>query len=134
MEGETQHARSWLIFPEKLGLICPIDETALLQGGNSIPLSTNKKAQGQRKELNSGPYSPAKPRWGDHKEQLAKDIGQEKDPRSKEITLDMANSMKTHRQKMLPKSDTGDRNRFHVQKLALEAFRISGSAQVGERH
>jgi transposase len=113
---EKPHAKKWLVFPENIGTYLSIDETALSKG-ELYTIITNKKAKGKKGSIVaifSG--TKAEPII----EQLLK-ISSRKRGQVKEITLDMANSMKTIAQKCFPKAIQVT-DRFHVQKLALEAL------------
>lgn len=113
---DKPHAREWLIFPENMGRYLSIDETALSKG-ELYTIITNKKAKGKKGAIVailSG--TKAEPII----EQLLK-IPKSLRNKVKEITLDMANSMKIIVKKCFPKA-TQVTDRFHVQKLALEAL------------
>lgn len=110
------HARQWLIFPENMGPYLSIDETALSKG-ELYTIITNKRAKGKKGSIVaifSG--TKAEPIIG----QLLK-ISAKKRDKVKEITLDMANPMKMIAKKCFPKAIQVT-DRFHVQKLALEAL------------
>lgn len=113
---QKKHAKQWLIFPENIGPHLSIDETALSKG-ELYTIITNKKAKGRKGAIVaifSG--TKAEPII----EQLLR-ISAKKRAKVKEITLDMANSMKTIAKKCFPKAIQVT-DRFHVQKLALEAL------------
>jgi len=110
------HARQWLIFPENIGSYLSIDETALSKG-ELYTIITNKKAKGKKGAI-VGIFAGT--RVEPIIEQLLK-ISAKKRAKVKEITLDMANSMKTIAKKCFPKAIQVT-DRFHVQKLALEAL------------
>jgi len=113
---QKSHAKEWLIFPENMGRYLSIDETALSKG-ELYTIITNKKAKGKKGAIVailSG--TKAEPII----EQLLK-IPKSLRDKVKEITLDMAHSMKMIVKKCFPKA-TQVTDRFHVQKLALEAL------------
>ncbi|WP_449394568.1 ISAon1 family transposase [Confluentibacter flavum] len=113
---QKKHAKEWLIFPEIMGPYLSIDETALSKG-ELYTIITNKKAKGKKGSIVaifSG--TKAEPIIG----QLLK-IPAKKRGKVKEITLDMANSMKIIAKRRFPKAIQVT-DRFHVQKLALEAL------------
>lgn len=113
---DKPHAKEWLIFPENMGKYLSIDETALSKG-ELYTIITNKKAKGKKGAIVailSG--TKAEPII----EQLLK-IPKSLRDKVKEITLDMAHSMKMIVKKCFPKA-TQVTDRFHVQKLALEAL------------
>jgi transposase len=110
------HAKQWLVFPENLGPYLSIDETALSKG-ELYTIITNKKAKGKKGAL-VGIFHGTKVE--PIIEQLLK-INAKKRAKVKEITLDMANSMKTISTKCFPQAIQVT-DRFHVQKLAIEAL------------
>nr|WP_232233153.1 transposase [Arenibacter algicola] len=99
-----------------MGPYLSIDETALSKG-ELYTIITNKKAKGKKGSI-VAIFSGTK--VGPIMEQLMK-IPAKKRATVKEITLDMANSMKTIAKKCFPKA-VQVTDRFHVQKLALEAL------------
>ena len=113
---ERPHAKEWLIFPENIGPYLSIDETALSKG-ELYTIITNKKAKGKKGSI-VAIFSGTK--VGPIIEQLLK-ISAKKRAKVKEITLDMANSMKTIAKTCFPKAIQVT-DRFHVQKLTLEAL------------
>lgn len=113
---QKPHARKWLIFPENIGTHLSIDETALSKG-ELYTIITNKKAKGKAGSIVA---IFAGTRVEPIIEQLLK-ISSKKRAKVKEITLDMASSMKTIAKKCFPKAIQVT-DRFHVQKLALEAL------------
>lgn len=105
-----------MVFPENLGPHLSIDETALSQG-ELYTIITNKKAKGKKGALVAIlAGTKAEPIV----EQLLK-IPSSLRNKVKEITLDMAFSMKHIASKCFPKA-TQVTDRFHVQKLAIEAL------------
>ncbi|MCK0193042.1 transposase [Arenibacter sp. F20364] len=99
-----------------MGPYLSIDETALSKG-ELYTIITNKKAKGKKGSI-VAIFSGTKVE--PIIEQLMK-IPTKKRATVKEITLDMANSMKTIAKKCFPKA-VQVTDRFHVQKLALEAL------------
>lgn len=93
-----------------------IDETALSKG-ELYTIITNKKAKGKKGAIVA---IMAGTKVEPIIEQLLK-IPKSKRDKVKEITLDMANSMKLIAKKCFPKAIQVT-DRFHVQKLALEAL------------
>ena len=110
------HAKQWLVFPENLGPYLSIDETALSKG-ELYTIITNKKAKGKKGAL-VGIFLGTKVE--PIIEQLLK-IPAKNRAKVKEITLDMANAMKTISTKCFPKAIQVT-DRFHVQKLAIQAL------------
>lgn len=113
---QKKHAGQWLIFPENIGPYLSIDETALSKG-ELYTIITNKKARGKKGSIVA---IFAGTKVEPIIEQLLK-ISAKKRAAVKEITLDMANSMKIIAKKCFPKAIQVT-DRFHVQKLALEAL------------
>lgn len=111
-----KHAHQWLIFPENMGENLSIDEVALSQG-ELYTIVTNKTAKGKKGSLIA---IIAGTKTEEVIEHLTK-IDYSKRSSVKEITLDMANSMKLIAKKSFPKAIQVT-DRFHVQKLALEAL------------
>ncbi|WP_348636626.1 transposase [Mariniflexile litorale] len=114
--NQKKHAKQYLIFPENIGSHLSIDETALSKG-ELYTIITNKKAKGKKGSI-VAIFSGTKVE--PIIEQLLK-LSAKKRTKVKEITLDMANSMKTIAKKCFPKAIQVT-DRFHVQKLALEAL------------
>ena len=105
-----------MIFPENMGKYLSIDETSLSKG-ELYTIITNKKAKGKKGAIVAIlAGTKAEPII----EQLLK-IPKTLRDKVKEITLDMAHSMKIIVKKCFPKA-TQVTDRFHVQKLALEAL------------
>lgn len=105
-----------MIFPENIGPYLSLDETALSQG-ELYTIITNKQAKGKKGALVAIIA-------GTKAEPIVKQLL--KIPSSlrnkvKEITLDMAFSMKHIASKCFPKA-VQVTDRFHVQKLAIEAL------------
>ena len=113
---QKEHAKEWLVFPENMGAYLSIDETALSKG-ELYTIITNKRAKGKKGSI-VAIFSGTKVE--PIIEQLLK-ISAKKRGMVKEITLDMANSMKTIAKKCFPGAIQVT-DRFHVQKLALEAL------------
>lgn len=110
------HAREWLIFPQNMGERLSIDETALSQG-ELYTVLTNKAARG-RKGCIVAIVAGTKSEdviW------VIEQIGLRVRNKVKEITLDMAGSMNLIAKRCFPKA-TLVTDRFHVQKLAVEAL------------
>lgn len=99
-----------------MGPYLSIDETALSKG-ELYTIITNKRAKGKKGSI-VAIFSGTKVE--PIIEQLMR-ISYKERAKVKEITLDMANSMKTIAKKCFPKA-VQVTDRFHVQKLALEAL------------
>ena len=113
---EKSHAKDWLLFPENIGRHLSIDEVALSKG-ELYTIVTNKKAKGKAGSIVAIIAGTKAEQVIEH---LLK-IPSNKRNKVKEITLDMANSMKLIAKKCFPKA-TQVTDRFHVQKLALDAL------------
>lgn len=113
---DKSHAKEWLVFPQNIGKRLSIDETALSKG-ELYTIVTNKSAKGKKGAIVA---IMAGTKVEPIIEQLLK-IPYSKRSKVKEITLDMANSMKVIAKKCFPKAMQVT-DRFHVQKLALEAL------------
>lgn len=110
------HAKDWLIFPENIGEKLSLDETALSHG-ELYTVLTNKSAKGRKGcivAIIAGTKSEDIIR-------VIEKIKLSKRNIVKEITLDMASSMNLIAKKCFPKA-TLVTDRFHVQKLAIEAL------------
>jgi len=113
---DKEHAKDWLIFPQNMGKYLSIDETALSKG-ELYTIITNKRAKGRKGAIVA---IMAGTKVEPIIEQLLK-IPKSKRNKVREITLDMANSMKLIAKRCFPKAIQVT-DRFHVQKLALEAL------------
>ncbi|TGV00201.1 DDE transposase [Flavivirga rizhaonensis] len=113
---DKPHAKQWLVFPQNMGKYLSIDETALSKG-ELYTIITNKKAKGKKGAIVA---ILAGTKVEPIIEQLLK-VPRSKRNMVKEITLDMANSMKVIARKCFPKA-VQVTDRFHVQKLALDAL------------
>lgn len=106
----------WLIFPENIGEKLSLDETSLSHG-ELYTVLTNKSARGRKGcivAIVAGTKSEDVIR-------VIEKINLSKRNKVKEITLDMAGSMNLIAKKCFPKA-TLVTDRFHVQKLAVEAL------------
>ncbi|WP_193844364.1 transposase [Flavobacterium kingsejongi] len=111
-----EHAHEWIIYPENIGTHLSIDEVALSQG-ELFTIVTNKEARGKKGCLVAIVAGTKADQVIEH---ICK-IDYKKRSWVQEITLDMANSMKLISKKCFPKA-VQVTDRFHVQKLALEAL------------
>ena len=112
---ERGHAEDWLVFPENVGERLSIDETSLSRG-ELYTVVTNKAARGRKGSIVaiiSGTES------GKVLESLLK-IPIKQRQKVTEVTLDMAGSMNKISRQAFPNA-VKVIDRFHVQKLALEA-------------
>jgi len=104
-----------LIYPENIGKRLSIDEVALSQG-ELYTVITNKKAKGRAGSIVAIVEGTKAEFVIKHIEK----ISEAKRHSVEEITLDMANSMKLIAKRCFPKAIQVT-DRFHVQKLCLEA-------------
>jgi transposase len=104
----------WIIYPENMSSHLSIDEVALSQS-ELYTILTNKKFKGKKGFL----VAIVAGTKADQVIGLICKIDYKKQSIVKEITLDMANSMKLISKKCFPKAIQVT-DRFHVQKLALE--------------
>lgn len=113
---KQQVAKNELIFPQNIGPYLSIDETALSKG-ELYTIITNKKAKGKKGSIvGIFPGTKVEPII-----ELILKIHRRERLKVKEITLDMANSMKTIAAQCFPAAIQVT-DRFHVQKLAIEAL------------
>jgi transposase len=111
-----KHAKEWLIFPENIGEYLSIDETSLSQG-ELYTIVTNKAAKGRKGAIVaiiSGTESETVIK-------ALERIPQEELAKVKEVTLDMADSMRKIVRRCFPNAIRVI-DRFHVQKLAYDAL------------
>ena len=111
-----EHAHQWIIYPKNMGVYLSIDEVALSQG-ELYTIVTNKKANGKKGSLVAIVAGTKADQVIEH---ISK-IDYKKRFSVKEISLDMANSMKLISKRCFPRAIQVT-DRFHVQKLALEAL------------
>nr|WP_207557328.1 transposase [Flavobacterium aquidurense] len=111
-----EHAHEWIIYPENIGTHLSIDEVALSRG-ELFTIVTNKEARGKKGCL----VAIIAGTKADHVIEHICKIDYKKRSYVQEITLDMANSMKLISKRCFPRA-VQVTDRFHVQKLALEAL------------
>lgn len=112
---QLAHAKEWLVFPENIGKRLSLDEVALSQG-ELYTVITNKKAKGRAGSIVAivrGTVSSEVIKW-------VNKIPESKRRKVEEITLDMAPTMKQIAKVCFPLAMQVT-DRFHVQKLAIEA-------------
>ena len=112
---QREHANEWLIFPENMGSHLSIDEVNLSMG-ELYTVVTNKAGKGKKGSIVAIIAGTKSEVVINHLQK----IDFKKRNQVTEITLDMANSMKLIAKKSFPKAKQVT-DRFHVQKLALEA-------------
>ena len=112
---QREHASEWLIFPQNMGSHLSIDEVNLSMG-ELYTVVTNKASKGKKRSIVAIIAGTKSEVVINHLQK----IDFKKRNQVTEITLDMANSMKLIAKKSFPKAKQVT-DRFHVQKLALEA-------------
>ncbi len=109
---QRTHAEEWLLYPENIGRRLSLDETSPSQG-ELYTVLTNKSAYNGKRAIVRGTRSEDVIR-------VLERIPHRKRKRVREVTLDMANSMRRIATVCFPKAQVVI-DRFHVQKLALDA-------------
>lgn len=110
------HCKQWILYPQNLGPYLSIDETSL-SNGELYTILTNKEGKGQKGTIvamiqgtDSEKIIP-----------IIKQVSRRERIKVKEVTLDMAGSMKRIVSSCFPEA-TMVIDRFHVQKLAYDAI------------
>ena len=114
--AQRPHADDWITFPGNIGSRLSIDETSL-SNGELYTILTNKAAKGKKGAL----VAMIKGTKAEDVIEILKFIPLRLRRKVKEITLDMAGSMGQIVRNCFPKA-TRVIDRFHVQKLALDAL------------
>lgn len=112
---QKQHADKWILHPENLSKSLSIDEVAL-SDGELYTVLTSKSARGKKGSI----VAMVQGTQSDVVIEILKKIDRNLRLKVKEITLDMAGSMKLIAKKCFPDAEQVI-DRFHVQKLAIEA-------------
>jgi transposase len=110
------HADKWLVFPQNVGPYLSIDETSL-SNGELYTIVTNKAAKGRRGSIVAIVEGTNSETVIEALERIDEDLLNQ----VKEITLDMAESMRKIVRRCFPQS-TKVIDRFHVQKLAYDGL------------
>ena len=110
------HADDWMVFAQNIGSHLSIDETSL-SNGELYTILTNKAAKGKKGVL----VAMIKGTRAEDVVEALKIIPLSERRKVREITLDMAGSMGQIARQCFPKA-TRVIDRFHVQKLALDAL------------
>ncbi len=113
---QKSHAKDWLLYPENLGEYLSIDETALSYD-ELYTIVTNKKAKGRKGSI----VAVVKGTKAESVIEVLNKIPLKIRSKVKEMTLDMAPNMELIVKKSFPNA-TLVTDRFHVQKLAIEAL------------
>jgi transposase len=116
MWDQLSHAKQWLIFPKNLGKRLSIDETSL-SNGELYTILTNKAGKGKKGTI----VAMIAGTKADTVIAIIEKIPLKARNQVTEITLDMAANMGLIAKKCFPNA-TRVTDRFHVQKLALEAL------------
>ena len=112
---QFEHAESWLLFPENIGISLAIDETSL-SNGELYTIVTNRDKHGKSGCLVA---VIAGTKTEDVWEVLDKIDEQERN-KVEEVTLDLSDSMRKIVRHCFPKAKRVI-DRFHIQKLACDA-------------
>lgn len=110
------HAQEWIVYPENLSESLSLDEVAL-SDGELYTILTSKKAKGKKGSIVAIVKGTRSEVVIEH---LLK-IDRRQRMMVKEVTLDMAGSMKLIAKRSFPAASMVI-DRFHVQKLAIEAI------------
>ena len=113
---QKQHATYWLLFAQNLGVNLSLDETAF-SNGDLYTILTNKKAKGKKGAI----VVMVKGTKAEAVIEILHKIPLKQRKKVKELTLDMAGNMGLIVKKSFPNA-TLVIDRFHVQKLALDAL------------
>lgn len=113
---QKNHATDWLLFAKNLGSHLSLDETAF-SNGDLYTIITNKKAKGRKGAI----VVMVKGTKAEAVIKILHKIPLKQRKKVKEVTLDMAGNMGLIVKKSFP-SATLVIDRFHVQKLALDAL------------
>ncbi|APT23271.1 DDE transposase [Flavobacterium columnare] len=114
--NQKAHAKEWLLYPQNIGQNLSIDETALSYD-ELYTIITNKKAKGKAGSI----VAIIKGTKADNVIEVLNKIPLKIRNKVKEMTLDMAPNMELIVKKSFPNA-TLVTDRFHVQKLAIEAL------------
>ncbi|MDD7888338.1 transposase [Flavivirga sp. 57AJ16] len=113
---QKAHAKDWLLFPQNIGQQLSLDETAF-SNGDLYTILTNKKAKGKKGAL----VAMIRGTKAEEAIKILQKIPLKQRNQVKEVTLDMAGNMGLVVKKSFPNA-VQVIDRFHVQKLALDAL------------
>jgi len=113
---QRTHAKKWLLFPQNLGSCLSIDETSLSHG-ELYTILTNKAAKGGSGSI----VAIVAGTKADTVIEILRKMPESLRKKVTEITLDMAGSMRMIAKRCFPRA-TRVTDRFHVQRLAIEAL------------
>jgi transposase len=111
-----EHAQEWLIFPENIGEYLSIDETSV-SDGELYTIVTNKAAKGRKGAIVAIVLGTESEKVIEALERIPEALL----AKVKEVTLDMADSMRKIVRRCFPNAIRVI-DRFHVQKLAYDAL------------
>lgn len=114
--SQKKHATEWLLFPKNLGTHLSLDETAF-SNGDLYTIITNKNAKGKKGAI----VAMIKGTKAEAVIKILHKIPLKQRKIVKEVTLDMAGNMGLIVKKSFPNASLVI-DRFHVQKLALDAL------------
>lgn len=114
--NQKSHAKEWMLFTQNIGSHLSLDETAF-SNGDLYTILTNKKAKGKKGAI----LAMVKGTKADVVIAILHKIPLKQRKKVKEVTLDMAGNMGLIVKKSFPNA-TLVIDRFHVQKLALDAL------------
>jgi transposase len=114
--GQRGHAKKWLLFPQNIGSHQSIDETSLSHG-ELYTILTNKAAKGGKGSI----VAIVAGTKAETVIEVIRKIPESLRKKVTEITLDMAGSMSMIAKRCFPRA-TRVTDRFHVQRLAIEAL------------
>ena len=114
--NQKSHAKNWLLFSKNIGKHLSIDETAF-SNGDLYTIITNKSAKGKKGAL----VAIIKGTKAETVIRILHKIPVKQRKKVTEVTLDMAGNMGLIVKKSFPQA-TLVVDRFHVQKLALDAL------------
>ncbi len=112
---QKDHAKEWVLFPHNLGPSLSLDETSLSQG-ELYTILTNKAAKGGKGAI----VAIIAGTKAEKVIEILRQIPEKMRKKVTEITLDMAGNMALIAKKCFTQA-TQVTDRFHVQKLAMEA-------------
>jgi transposase len=113
---QKDHANEWILFPQNIGSHLSIDETSL-SNGELYTILTNKDGKGKRGTI----VAMVEGTCADKVSYILNKIPKRSRDKVSEITLDMASSMNLVAKKCFSNAEQVI-DRFHVQKLAIEAL------------
>ncbi len=113
---QKAHADKWLLYPQNIGTNISIDETSV-SNGELYTIVTNKAAKGNKGCL----IAIIEGTSSEQVIEVLEGIPEEVRNQVEEVTLDMADSMRKIVRSCFPKAIRVI-DRFHVQKLALDAL------------